>query len=130
MLDAHTAVISGRATAGSDPRAAFDAVLVQAAKMTVDHGFRYFGVAGSEGGNAPAFRPGADVTIKVFREGEVDPARPGIWDAQQILTAGVPHAAAPSFRVQAPLQAPAQAPAPAAPPKNQPLRCTAYGCDW
>ncbi len=131
MLDARTAVIPGRATAGYDSHAALDAVLVQAAKMTVDHGFRYFRIADSEGGNAPSVRPGADVAIKVFRVGEVGPASPGIWDAQQILTEGVPRSAVLPHSDRAPLEAPSQAPAQApSSSRSKSPRCTAYGCDW
>lgn len=35
----------------------------------------------------PLVKPGMDVTIRMFRQGEVYPGQPGIWDAQSILAA-------------------------------------------
>lgn len=30
-------------------------------------------------------KPGSDVTVKMFREGELDPKSPGVWDAPAVL---------------------------------------------
>lgn len=131
MRDDRTAVISGRETAGYTQDDAVRKDLVLAAKMTVDHGFRYFRIAGSSpqiaNGRAEAMKPGADVVITVFHEGEANAQTAGIWDAEEILTTGVPGA------VGVPISVPAQQSVPrastGAPPPNAP-RCTAYGCNW
>ena len=70
-------------------------VLIEAAAITVDHDYRYFEIVGTEGMSAnssglPTIRPGADVTIKVFGAGEVDPRPPVIWDAQAIGAGELP----------------------------------------
>lgn len=46
------------------------------------------GNAMTMGGGAYEFTmPGADVQVRFYREGEIDPATPGLWDAQSILAA-------------------------------------------
>ncbi len=132
MRDERTAVISGRETEGAAPADAVQKALLLAAKMTVDHGFRYFRIVGSASpfstGGDTSIRPGADVTIKVFHDGETSTRIAGIWDAQQILTTGVPNRAALSNAA-----APAPSPSGSAARMHTqapPPRCTAYGCDW
>jgi hypothetical protein len=97
MFNAHTIVISGRSTVGSDLNSATRKTLIVAARMTLDHGFRYFKIVGSQNApsrsDVPLIRPGADVTIEVFREGEIDPRRPGVWDAQNIGAGRMPDGA-------------------------------------
>ena len=102
------ATISGRETAGLSSADATRKALLEAARLTVDHGFRYFVIirtsnppAGHSGPStsrdqsipassaASILVPGTDVTIKTFRVGEVGRNRAGIWDAYQLLTSGV-----------------------------------------
>jgi hypothetical protein len=88
-------VISGKGTAQDNPEDAARKVLIEAAAITLDHGYRYFEIVGAEGMSAnssalPTIRPGADVTIKVFGAGEVDPRPPLVWDAQAIGAGEVP----------------------------------------
>lgn len=81
------AVISGKSTANDSAVAARRKVLVEGAAITLDHGYRYFEIL-REGtpiaSKEPAIQPGADVTIKLFGEGEADPRSPGVWDADAI----------------------------------------------
>jgi hypothetical protein len=148
MRDDRTAVIPGRYTEGGSATVLLKNTLFQAARITVDHGFRYFEIVGSRyqasGENRkagaldknnswndsrfPFIQPGADVTIKVFRTGEIDSRIAGIWDAQQILTSGVsdvPAGSGPTTAIQQLYQS-------SNPTRQTPLRprCTAYGCDW
>jgi hypothetical protein len=89
MLNERTAVISGRATVGDNPSNATRKTLFRAAAMTLDHGFRYFQIIRPQntgaihGGDSP-IQPGVNVTIKLYREGEISPHRPGVWDAENI----------------------------------------------
>src|ERR1700733_10259322 len=89
MLTERTAVVSGRATADMAPSEATQIVLFKAAEMTIDHGFRYFQIVGSDSvvadrSGKELIRPGASVTIRVYRQGEIDPHITGIIDAQDI----------------------------------------------
>ncbi len=44
------------------------------------------------GGGAFGYvKPGADVMVRFFREGEIDPNRPGVWTAARILAAQQKH---------------------------------------
>lgn len=127
MRDERTAVISGRETRGYSPSDAVQKDLVLAAKMTVDHGFRYFRIVSSHvpfgaGGDA-AIQPGADVTIRVFHEGETSARVAGIWDAEAILTTGAPAGAVGAITVATP-------PPPRRPSGAPASHCTAYGCNW
>ena len=150
MRDERTAVVSGRDTTGLSTAGAIRKALLQAARITVDHGFRYFKIVEPRGqdetyahsamalrlGSSWAadgvslIRPGADVTIKVFRSGEMAATAAGIWDAEYLLTSGVPDRA---LRIENPAATQLQVPSP---PGTQGLpgarapRCTIYGCDW
>ena len=89
MLNDRTIVISSRSTVGNDLNDATKKTLIAAARLTLDHGFRYFTIVGSPGTNSIrertlSIQPGADVTIKVYREGEIDPRSPNVWDAGSI----------------------------------------------
>ncbi len=33
----------------------------------------------------PFVKPGVEATIKMYRQGEIDPKAPGVWDAQAVL---------------------------------------------
>lgn len=77
MYNEHTAVISGRGTASDSEDDAIRETLAKAAAMTLDHGFRYFQIASP-------IKPGVNVAINVYRDGEINPKKPGIWDAERI----------------------------------------------
>lgn len=125
LIDDRTAVVSGRETLGSTPDDAVQTDLVLAAKIAVDHGFRYFRIVSTRDPFATVgvseIRPGLDLTVKFFRDGETNARTPGIFDAQDVLTTGAPAAHA---NAQPHVPSPAKTPATGAP------RCTAYGCDW
>jgi hypothetical protein len=128
MLDERTAVISGRETAQSAPADAIQKAMVLAAKITVDHGFRYFRVVGADNQfamDASSIRPGQDVIIKVFHDGETSIRTAGIWDAETILTVGVRQMA----NISVPAQTAPHSVSGASPPPAG-THCTAYGCDW
>jgi hypothetical protein len=95
VLHQRMTVISGKGTAQDNPKEAARKVLIEAAAITLDHGYRYFEIVGAQGmspnsSTAPSIRPGADVTIKVFGAGEADPRMPGIWDAQAVGAGQIP----------------------------------------
>jgi len=86
-----TAVISGKDTAGLVQADAQEQILAKAARVTVDHGFRYFILVNTPSSTqtaiAPvALSPGASITIRLFHDGEVKPSRPGTWDAFRLLS--------------------------------------------
>lgn len=120
----HVVVVSGKLTAGDAQPDAVRQALFQAAKLTVDHGYRYFRVLADDTGDGglSAIRPGVNVAVKLYAEGEIAPHSPGVWDADEILTKGLPSATASTNP-----SAPRRANTPAAP--GQP-HCTAYGCVW
>jgi hypothetical protein len=91
MRDSRTAVILGRVTAGLSAPDATRKALSEAAKITVDHGFRYFMIANPQNtsANAVAIIPGANLTIRTFRNGEIKRNTPGLWDADAILSSGI-----------------------------------------
>ena len=95
MRDSRTAVISGRVTAGLSATDATRKALSEAAKITVDHGFRYFLIANPQNASASnvAITPGANLTIRTFRNGEIKRNTPGFWDADSILSSGIKDAA-------------------------------------
>lgn len=123
MYGAHTAVISGRGTAGYGEDDAIRKTLARAAAMTLDHGFRYFQITSP-------IKPGINVAIDVYRDGEINPKKPGIWDAERIAQGDMGDitklsedaAPAPTARPSA-TQAPARSNSPAP-------NCTVYGCVW
>jgi hypothetical protein len=94
VLHGNTALISGRGTAHDNPGDAARKVFIEAAAITLDHGYRYFEIVDSADASstapAPGVRPGADVTIRVFGAGEVRPQTPGVWDAQAIAAGQLP----------------------------------------
>ena len=79
-------VVSGKDMAGLTPAAAYQAMLARAARLTVDHGYRYFTVTDP---SLPAkdgtLKPGANITIRVFHEGGTRYPAPGVWDAFMLL---------------------------------------------
>jgi hypothetical protein len=124
-----TAVIPGSATADQNARDARRTVLIDAARITVDHGFQFFQImpsqtAGLYSGPAysTAIRPGADVTIKVYQQTDIPMGVQGLWDANKLLENGVPEStAAVAVGQPYPVRPAARGPGP---------RCTAYGCVW
>jgi len=72
-----TAVISGHNTLHASVSDARETVLIEAASITLDHGYRYFQLVSP-------IRPGADVTIRVYSKGEIDPRAPNVYDANDI----------------------------------------------
>jgi len=90
LQNARTAVIPGRDTAGLSQADAQEEVLAKAARITVDHGFRYFSLvsvsSSAQTATAPVtLSPGAGITIRLFRDGGIKPSRPGTWDAFRLL---------------------------------------------
>jgi hypothetical protein len=86
-------LISGRQTAGLSSDAARNKVLAEAARLTVDHGLRYFILLPApQMANAPAqrtsadaaMRPGVDVSFRALRK---EPVGGGAWDAYRLLGA-------------------------------------------
>jgi hypothetical protein len=117
-----TVAMGEHKTAGMSAMDAARIAILDAAKLTVDHGGRYFRILRS--GRTSAIRPGADVLVQVMDDGDPRAGGPGVFDAPKLLIEGVPQtvlngfAAVPPPRTQAP-QGPAGTP-----------RCTAYGCVW
>jgi len=97
MLTDHVIVISGRITASEDRSDTTRKMLVVAARMTLNHGFRYFAIVGLSNASNPvgmsSLQPGSDMTIRVYREGEINPRNPGIWDAENIGAGTLPDVA-------------------------------------
>lgn len=126
-----TAVIPGSQTADQNADQATRTVLLDAARLTVDHGFQYFQIVRPQSAvlyGAPRsspIAPGVDVTIKVYQKEDVPFAAQGLWDANKLLEQGVPDNA---IATAAPPPSPMPARAGAA--RNPPPRCTAYGCVW
>jgi len=122
--DSHVVMVSGRGTAGYDQKNATRMAIVVAARVTVDHGFRYFRVVGSSGANdaggLASLQPGVNFAIRVYDEGETNPHGANLFDAQAVLVEGPPNVA---YEPRPPVHKPQ--PAASATP-----RCTAYGCDW
>jgi hypothetical protein len=82
-------------TAGLSTTDAARKALSEAAKITVDHGFRYFMIANPQNASASSvvIIPGVNLTIKTFRKGEVKANARGLWDADMILSSGIKDAA-------------------------------------
>jgi hypothetical protein len=131
MLTERTAMVSGRATTGLSANDATQVVLFKAAEMALDHGFRYFRITGANSvvadrsGNE-LIRPGANVTIKVYRVGEINPRATGIVDAQDIaehMQTRVASMPAPVANTASSSTAPVNSGRPTP-------HCTVYGCVW
>jgi hypothetical protein len=97
MLNDRMIIISGHSIAGENQNDATRKMLVVAARMTLDHGFRYFSIVDSSNAvnsaKVPSIQPGIDVTIRVYRDGEINPQSPGIWDAENIGAGALPDTA-------------------------------------
>lgn len=90
-----TALVSGKGTASMNQQEATQLLLGKAARLTVDHGFRYFVVTAppspeKQVSSNAGIRPGGDITIRLFRDGEIKyPAR-AVWDAFLVLEQNKP----------------------------------------
>jgi|SRR5579871_3203721 len=82
-----TTIISGHNTTHANRQEAMQTVLTEAAAIAVDHGYRYFRVMTS-------VRPGADTTITLYGNRDVDPRAPGVYDAIAIGAGQIPASAA------------------------------------
>lgn len=90
----HTLWVPGRDTASMTAPVIQRFLLARAARLTVDHGYRYFAIV------APAIRsgtpdpiglkPGTDLTIQLFRPGEARRTGYRVWDAYALLSPGRP----------------------------------------
>jgi len=128
LRDDGTATISGRDTAGLAAPDAERQVLLEAASITVDHGYQYFRILDSQGyGALSRIRPGADVNIKVVADGFAGGS--AIWDARKILTEGPAVASTGSAAPAGATPSPYQGQRPAQGQLGRP-HCTAYGCEW
>lgn len=87
MRDGNVLVIPGKSTIDDNQGIAAQKMLRLAARMTLDHGFRYFAIEGAGVRDGlPMVSPGASLTIRLYRPGEIDPRRAGIWDATQVVS--------------------------------------------
>ena len=79
--------IPGKETAGLAGPVALQRMLAKSARVTVDHGYRYFAVARPQpaANGAVSFLPGGDLTIRLYRDNETRYRAPGIWDAYGLL---------------------------------------------
>ena len=87
LQNGNIGVVAGKETAGLDDKAATQKVLAEAARLTVDHGYRYFTLlpGAKTSGAAPrdVIHAGQTVQFQILRR-----ARPGrgVWDAYRLLT--------------------------------------------
>ncbi len=76
------------------PPAARQFLLARAARLTVDHGYRYFAIvtpAIASGAPDPiALKPGINLTIRLYRAGEARAPGYRVWDAYMLLSPGRP----------------------------------------
>jgi hypothetical protein len=123
MITEDTALITVRGQSDNDRVALVDKALAEAARVTREHGFRYFvvldGADASQSGVRPLpgqpipliinrrsslssfYSPGAtyttpdervqyvrlglDVSIRMYRDGDVNPASQGVWNSDVVL---------------------------------------------
>ncbi|MDE1938178.1 MAG: hypothetical protein KGI68_04085 [Alphaproteobacteria bacterium] len=134
MRNDHVIVISGKETVGDSDRSATQKILTIAARTTLGHGFRYFRIIGtpyaSSRGGALSIAPGTTVTIEVYREGEIDPQNPGVWDAVNIGVGSIPSGAGTSDNSAAAPDVQSSAVRPQTNETHLKAKCTAYGCSW
>jgi hypothetical protein len=79
--------ISGKDTAGVSQQEILQRMLYKSARVTIDHGFRYFAIIRplpSPDGSIP-LRPGNDLTIRILRQGETKYPAPGLLDAYSLM---------------------------------------------
>jgi hypothetical protein len=78
-----TTTISGNNTVRMTASDTRRVVLIEAAAITVDHGYRLFEIT-------TPIRPGADVAIRLYGKGEADPHASGVYDADAIAAGKLP----------------------------------------
>jgi hypothetical protein len=131
MITADTALITAIGRNPTDQAKVVDASLTEAAKVTRDHGYRYFvivsaadassigrtivpsravqeqtlrdgaygtstllpasdayGIQTKPGESERYYKPGLDITIRMYREGEINPKSQGVWNPDVILGNG------------------------------------------
>ncbi len=135
VRDDGTAVVPGQDTADMENVAqARRAALLEAARIATDHGYQYFVVLSRDvwtpsgnvhAGAGSAIRPGEDVTIKLYHDGEVPAGTRDVFNAQRVLNGVAEQATAPLYAPP-----PYAGTAPAASATQSTPHCTAYGCDW
>jgi hypothetical protein len=134
MRNDHVIVISGKETVGENDRSATQKILTIAARATLGHGFRYFRIVGTpysaSRGSALSIAPGTTVTIEVYRQGEIDPQNPGVWDAVNIGDGIIPSSADTSDNAAAPPSGQSSAVRPQTNDTHPKAKCTVYGCSW
>jgi hypothetical protein len=115
LLGENTALISMLGRPASDRENISNAVLAEAAKITREHGYRYFVILKAEdtsregvmlredqsvlhslgayrgrpgatdiivSRNVAYVQPGFDLTIRMYKDGEIDPRLKGVWNTQ------------------------------------------------
>lgn len=76
-------MISGHNTAHMSLSDARKTVLTEAAAITVDHGYRLFEIK-------TPIRPGANVVVRLYGAGDIDPHAAGVYDADAIAAGKLP----------------------------------------
>lgn len=106
FLAPNVAIIDAKGPGTSTNGRVFQAALIQGAKATKSRGYRYFVVnssmdtsrsgfvfsgtgtaTSSFGFGAPIVMPATSIAIRMYREGEIDPAQEGVWDADALIPA-------------------------------------------
>jgi hypothetical protein len=86
----HTLLVSGRETLSMIAPEARRFLLARAARLTVDHGYRFFAIlepAIASGSPDPiSLRPGINLTIRLYRPGEARMPGYRVWDAYTLLS--------------------------------------------
>ena len=92
MLTENTGVVSALGSATSDRDGVFEVALIEAGNLARAHGYQYFIVLKSEDSStyaAPStaardVRPGFEITVKMYREGEIDSHADGVWNVDSL----------------------------------------------
>jgi hypothetical protein len=111
MLTDDTALVSAIGYKPEDQGKVIEDSLKEAAKLTAAKGFRYFVILDAAdasrpgrqivvqsairqtfpetfppaGGSIGYTRPGLDMTIRMYRDGEIDPKTEGLWNSAELL---------------------------------------------
>jgi hypothetical protein len=90
----HMLMVSGRETQSMDAPGTRRFLLARAARLTVDHGYRYFAIVNpaiASGTPDPvSLKPGGNLTIRLYRPGEARMPGYRVWDAYALLSPGRP----------------------------------------
>lgn len=78
-----TTMISGHNTVHMSASEARRTVLIEAAAITVDHGYRFFEMTSP-------IRPGINVGVHLYGNGDIDAHAAGVYDADQIAAGRLP----------------------------------------